>query len=172
MANTTPTQIIAGDTLQIDYSSSTYTNAAGYLVYLKLRGAADIDLTSSAIDDTTFRISATAAATAAYTAGFYNYVVYVSDGTNQYTLEQGTVEIKQRFDLSTSPVTTSTHARTVLAAVEAVIEGRATKDQESYSIAGRSLSRTPISDLLTLRDYYKERVMKETIKKNKMIFRM
>ena len=53
------------------------------------------------------------------------------------------------------------HARIVLSAIEAVIEGRASQDQMSYSIAGRSLSRMPIDDLLTFRDRYKAEWNKE-----------
>jgi len=48
-----------------------------------------------------------------------------------------------------------THVTTVLANVQAVIEGRATSDQQAYTIAGRSLQKMPIADLLMLRDRYK-----------------
>ena len=47
------------------------------------------------------------------------------------------------------------HVRRVIDAIEAVIERRATKDQKSYSIDGRSLERTPIDELLLLRDRYR-----------------
>ena len=53
------------------------------------------------------------------------------------------------------------HAKITLDAVEAVIEGRATKDQENYSIAGRSACRTPVADLLSLRDYYRTEFLRE-----------
>ena len=54
------------------------------------------------------------------------------------------------------------HAQRVLASIEAVIEGRATKDQESYAINGRSLVRTSIADLLLLRDRYKREIARES----------
>jgi len=57
--------------------------------------------------------------------------------------------------------TQDTHARRVLTAIEAVIEGRASKDQEEYTIGTRSLKRTPIKDLLVLRDAYKAEVAHE-----------
>lgn len=53
------------------------------------------------------------------------------------------------------------HAKKTLAALEAVIEGRASKDQESYTIAGRQLSRTPIPDLLLLLSTYERKVARE-----------
>ncbi|WP_123711612.1 hypothetical protein [Sinobacterium caligoides] len=54
-----------------------------------------------------------------------------------------------------------THAKRVLAAIEAVIEKRASRDQMAYSIDSRSLSRTPIADLMLLRDRYKTMVAME-----------
>ena len=55
------------------------------------------------------------------------------------------------------------HAQTVLDAIEAVIENRASLDQQSYTIAGRRLDRMPIADLLMLRDRYKAEVFKEEV---------
>ena len=54
--------------------------------------------------------------------------------------------------------------------IEAVLENRATQDQMSYSIAGRSLSRMSVDDLLTFRDRYKteynEEIKRARIKNN------
>ena len=54
--------------------------------------------------------------------------------------------------------------------IEAVLENRATQDQMSYSIAGRSLSRMSVPDLLTFRDRYKteynEEIKRARIKNN------
>ena len=54
-----------------------------------------------------------------------------------------------------------THAKKVLDAIEAVIEGRATIDQSSFSLSGRSLSRMSIDELMTFRDRYKAEYLKE-----------
>ncbi len=53
------------------------------------------------------------------------------------------------------------HAKIVLDAIQAVIENRATMDQSSMSIAGRSLSRLSIDELLTFKDRYKAEWLKE-----------
>ncbi|QDF14252.1 head-to-tail joining protein [Dinoroseobacter phage vB_DshS-R4C] len=55
-----------------------------------------------------------------------------------------------------------TPARRILAAIEATLEGRATKDADTYSIEGRSITRTPLPDLLRLRAVYAEQVARET----------
>jgi len=54
-----------------------------------------------------------------------------------------------------------THAKKVLDAIEALLENRASQDQMSYSIAGRSLSRMSIDDLLKFRDRYRAEYNKE-----------
>ena len=46
------------------------------------------------------------------------------------------------------------HYRIVLDAINAVIEGRATQAEEEFSIAGRSLRRTPLKDLLGFKLQY------------------
>ena len=53
------------------------------------------------------------------------------------------------------------HARRVLDNIEAVLEGRATKDVMDSEIAGVKMSRTPIRDLLLLRDRYLGEVRSE-----------
>jgi hypothetical protein len=53
------------------------------------------------------------------------------------------------------------HAKTVFDSICAVIENRASMDQSSMSIAGRSLSRMSIDELLTFKDRYKAEWLKE-----------
>lgn len=53
------------------------------------------------------------------------------------------------------------HAKIVFDSICAVIENRASIDQSSMSIAGRSLSRMSIDELLTFKDRYKSEWLKE-----------
>ena len=53
------------------------------------------------------------------------------------------------------------HAKKVLDAIQAVLENRASQDQMSYSIAGRSLSRMTIDDLMRFRDRYRAEYNRE-----------
>lgn len=52
------------------------------------------------------------------------------------------------------------HIEKVLVALESLLEGKATSDVASYSIAGRSLSRLSISELLMWRDKYRAELIK------------
>ena len=47
------------------------------------------------------------------------------------------------------------HEEKVLSAIEAVLEGRATRQETEYSIAGRSLKLMSIKELTDAREYYK-----------------
>jgi len=102
--------------------------------------------------------------TTSYTAGEYNWVAYItrSSDSARIKLTEGFTEIQENYATTTSSV--RSHAKKVLDAIEAVIENRATMDQSSMSIAGRSLSRLTIDELLQFRDRYKAEYLKEVKK--------
>jgi len=102
--------------------------------------------------------------TTSYTAGEYNWISYItrSSDSARIKLSEGFTEIQQNYATTTSSV--RSHAKKVLDAIEAVIENRATMDQSSMSIAGRSLSRLTIDELLQFRDRYKAEYLKEVKK--------
>ena len=53
------------------------------------------------------------------------------------------------------------HAEKTLALINTALEGRLTKDFESYQIAGRSISKIPVRDLYALRSRYAAAVRQE-----------
>ena len=160
--------ITAGDSFSYSVSVGDYT---GYSSLLYLRGPSQVDLTGSESNGN-FEFSAVAATTAAWIAGDYHYVIVIASGANQYTLESGAVEIKLRADLSqVTDVRTTAHK--ILDAITAVLEKRATKDQQSYSIGGRSLARMPIDELMRFEGVYRARVARENgTYKNKVRVKM
>lgn len=99
--------------------------------------------------------------TTSYTVGNYNWISYItrSSDSARVKLEEGYVEIQDNY--ATTSASVRSHAKKVLDAIEAVIENRASMDQQSMSIAGRSLSRMSIDDLMTFRDRYKAEYLKE-----------
>jgi len=105
--------------------------------------------------------------TTSYTSGEYNWVAYItrSSDSARIKLSEGFTEIQENYATTTSSV--RSHAKKVLDAIEAVIENRATMDQSSMSIAGRSLSRLTIDELLQFRDRYKAEYLKE-VKKSRI----
>ena len=102
---------------------------------------------------------------AAYSAGEYNWQADMtdsSDSTKRVQVGEGLWTVEE--DLAISTADPRTHNQKVLDAIRAVIQNRATRDQSSYSISGRSLSLTPMEDLLTLQAEYEGRVLAEVQK--------
>lgn len=160
-----PEEIIAGDRiawkrsdLNTDYSNALYT--LSYVLRLEGGGATSYTITATA-SGTDYLVEVASVTTAAYTAGRYQWQAYITRTSDsaRVTLESGSLEIVPNRSASTADP--RSHAKIVLDAVEAVLENRATKDQMSYSIAGRSLSRMPIADLLVFRDKYKAEYQRE-----------
>lgn len=127
--------------------------AVGKLGIVSITATADTDNP----DDFSFTASATT--TGAYVAGDYRWQLVATYGSGasaiRYTVAEGWVTITDNIAGRSAAYDNRSHAKKVLDAIEAVMEGRASKDQESYSIAGRTLSRTPIPDLIKLRQTYK-----------------
>ena len=92
-----------------------------------------------------------ASSTSSYAKGNYNWVSYITRTSDsaRVKLEEGFVEIQDNY--ATTSASVRSHAKIVLDAIEAVIENRANIDQSSMSIAGRSLSRMSVDELLTFR---------------------
>jgi len=100
--------------------------------------------------------------------GLYQYAITYENSIGRFLNESGRLTVQP--DPTAAPDgDLNTHAERVLAAIEAVIENRATKDQQSYSIAGRSITRIPIAELLELRKQYKAEVAEQQKKRPKAI---
>jgi hypothetical protein len=164
-AETEPSTFIVGDRLAwkrtdlgTDYAPASY--ALQYSARLE-NTATEITITASE-SGSEYIVEVGQAATAAYTAGIYHWQAYIvrSSDNERITVDSGTWEAKANRDAAaTDP---RGHVKKVLDAIEAIIEKRASKDQESYSIQGRSLGRTPIADLILLRDRYRAEYVRET----------
>lgn len=83
---------------------------------------------------------------------WYAFITRTSD-SERISVDSGVTQLVADYAESTADQ--RTHAKKVLDAIEAVLENRASQDQMSYSIAGRSLSRMSIDDLMRFRDRYR-----------------
>ena len=162
---TEPTTLIAGDRigwkrtdLNSDYAVGDY--ALSYSARLEGAGSTEISITATESGDD-YIVEITQATSAAYTAGTYHWQAYItrSSDSERITIDSGPWEVKANRD--TASIDPRSHVKKVLEAIEAVLESRASKDQESYSIQGRSLARTPIPDLVVLRDKYRGEYVRE-----------
>ena len=111
--------------------------------------------------ESTYLVEIASAVTASLTAGDYQWAAFIirSSDNQRVVIDQGRTEILPNLQNTTADL--RSHAKKVLDAIEAVLENRASQDQMSYSIAGRSLSRMSIDDLMTFRNRYRAEYLRE-----------
>lgn len=154
-----PDKIGAGLTLNSLVTLTAYP-APDWALTVALRGPASINLSATA-EGSQHRIAASAGVTATWAPGAYWYTVRATNGDDVVEVEQGQLTITP--DLANAPggFDGRSHAQKCLAAIEAVLEKRATLDQERYRINNRELHRTPVAELMKLRDLYRAEVRRE-----------
>ena len=156
--------IVAGDYLawkRTDLGSDYPPASYGLTYSARLNGVGSaISLTASE-SGTDYIIEYDSTATAVFPVGVYQWSAFITQtsDSNRIQIDSGTWEVIE--NKATSTTDPEPHAKKVLDALEAVIENRATQDQMSYSIAGRSLSRMSQDDLNAFRDKYKAEWLKE-----------
>jgi len=144
--------------LNNDYPNSAYT----LTYYFRLEGAGStnfsVDATASGND---YLVNLSASTTASKTAGKYQFIAYVTRQSDnaRVTVDRGMIEVKP--NLASSSADPRTHAKIMLDKIESLLEGKADKDVASYSIAGRSLNKMSVSELLEWRNYYKAEYNRE-----------
>ncbi len=162
-----PAVLVAGDrfTWKRDDLASDYSPSAFALTYEFHEdsgggGSHKFTITATEADDT-YYIEVGSSTTASYSVGDYIWEAYItrSSDSERIMVDSGRTEITE--NLANTNADIRSHAKKVLDAIEAVIEGRATIDQSSFSIAGRSLSRMSVDELMTFRDRYKAEYLKE-----------
>lgn len=152
IAEVEPTIVTAGDTLIWKRSLADYVAPTWVLTYALINSLNKINITATNSGGDHL-VTVAAATSATYAAGTYRWQSYVTSGSERHNIGTGEIVVKQNF-AAESTIDTRSEAKTILDAINAVIAKRATLDQEEYTISGRSLKRTPIADLIVLRDKY------------------
>jgi len=157
-----PAALYAGDawawTLPADPAYPAAAGVALRYALAPIAGGAPI-LIAGALAGDGFAFAAASAATAAHTPGAYRWRLIVDDGAGRRVLGEGSFEVRPDPEASTAD--TRSHARRTLDAIEATIEGRASKDADAFTIEGRSITRTPLEILMKLREHYRRIVRRE-----------
>ena len=161
VATNEPLQVVAGDTAKWKRRFENYEPPSWTLAYYLVKDGQQIQITATDNGDGYHMVDVKPSTTTGWTAGQYAWQAVVDNGTDRHRVDYGTIEILPDYEQQGTGYDARSHVKTVLDAIESVIEGRATKDQESYEISGRSLKRTPLPDLLRLRDRYKAEHQRE-----------
>ena len=148
------------DDLASDYPVGSYALTYEFHSDVGGGGSKKFTLTATEADDT-YYIEAASSSTTSYSIGDYVWDAYITktSDSNRVLVDSGRTTITE--NLANTNADLRSHAKKVVDAIEAVIENRASMDQSSMSIAGRSLSRMSIDELMTFRDRYRAEYLKE-----------
>ena len=155
--------IVAGDFLAwkrtdlgVDYPPSAY----GLTYSARLNGVGTAITLTASESGTEYIIEENSTATVNFPVGIYQWSAFITktSDSNRIQVGNGTWEVVENKAVSTADP--EPYEKKVLDAIQAVIQGRATQDQMSYSIAGRSLSRMDPDDLHKWEALYKAKWLK------------
>ena len=99
--------------------------------------------------------------TASYADGDFIWNAFITRTSDSQRIRVDTGRTTVVKNLANTNADLRSHAKKCLDNIEAVLENRASVDQSSFSIAGRSLSRMSVDELLTFRDRYKAEYLQE-----------
>lgn len=137
-------------------------NPATWTLKYAIRGAVNLDLTAvSGGDGWTTSVTSTQSAT--LTPGKYYWQAYCVDGSgNRITVGDGDLNIKVDLVQQAAGYDGRSLAKQIVDAIEAEIKARATGGYViEYSIAGRSLRKESLSDLMKLRADWRAKYARE-----------
>lgn len=162
MAAPTPTaepiSLLAGDTAKWLKSLPDYLASDGWVLsYVLANTITRITFTASAVD-ADHLVTVSAATTAAWTPGTYEWRSQASKTGEVFTVGSGSITVQPSF---ASAVDGRSHARKALANIEAYLENSANLAAAMYEIAGRRLQRIPLAELMAIRSRYQFEVARE-----------
>ena len=167
-----PHELTPGDSWTWQLVFGDYPPSDGWTLTVSLRGPAatgeasgEIDIEATATtDNSAYLVSARADQTASLVPGNYRWVAWVERVVDaqleRVSIRRGVTILLQQLQTADAGDTT-THNERMLAAIEALIEGRTTADVEYYQIAGRALTKIPVKELMAYRAKYAAAVWRE-----------
>jgi len=153
-----PASILAGVTVEfIVPVPNAFNGGAGYALSMKLvSSTATISVSSdnfTAVGNE-FEAEIPAATTAAWAPGKYEWFAFAINGGDKRHVGKGRVEVLPDVQASTSGVDTRSHAARMVDLIQAMLEGRATTDQQEATLDGVALKRYSWEELGELRAKY------------------
>ena len=147
----------ADTTAGLNFQAKASYTTPGWTLTAHLRGPGQIDL--QATEDGTF--AASADTTSSWAPGTYWWEVRATNGVDTVKVDSGQLVVRPDLAAAGPGFDGRTQNERALDAINAVLENRASQDQQKYTIKDRELWRTPITDLLKLQAFYKAAVRRE-----------
>jgi len=149
-----PAAIHAGATINWLIAVADYPASGGWtLKYKAVSASGYFAIVSSASGDE-HAVLADKTTTAGYPAGSYTLTKYVESATELIVLAEMPLTVKPDLAGQVAAFDNRGHVKKVLDAIEAVLEGTASTDQQEITIDGTTIKRRTVADLLKLRSQY------------------
>lgn len=150
-----PIEVVAGDSILFTRTLPLYPASAGWSLLYVLRGVSGsaIQFSSVASGDN-HQVSLNGTQTVGWAPGRYSAQGYAVLAPDRHTIFEGFITIKPNLSEVDDDYDTRSHARKVLDAIEAVLEGRALDDVLDSTIEGVVIRRLTVEQLLLLRNRY------------------
>ena len=157
-----PIKLVAGDSIKWKRKLDDYLPSAGWsLTYFLVDTANRIQIDTTGDADDYHVVGVTALVSSAWNSGKYKWQAFVSDGTDRFKVDEGSIEIEPDFSQMATGYDARSHAQKVYELLEDLIEGRATTDTVSLSLGGKSVQKMGSSELISWYRYYEKKYLKE-----------
>lgn len=159
-----PSKLTAGESVSWPVSLSDYPASDSWvLTYTFIKSDTRIQITADA-DGDDHLVEVAAATTAAYAVGEYEFQAHISNGTERYQVDSGVIEIVTDFAEQSDGYDSRSHVKIVLDALEAAIEGRASKTQMSQMVGSIQVQHMTLMEQTRIRDNYAAKYRNELVK--------
>jgi hypothetical protein len=171
MKTSIPSQIVSGMTESWIERRRAYPSDEWTLSY-HLRGGAAQDVTATATEDKRYEVELTAATgsgpSTPLPVGRYYWqakVTNIADTDIKKVIDSGHIEVLADLESIDEAYDGRSKAEVMVDAIDAVLAKKATRDQQSFTIGQRTLTRIPPKELIEWRQYYAGIVRADAMKK-------
>lgn len=154
-----PASFAAGETVSWRTESAEYPSSGYTLRTILSTSTARLEVSGVAQSDGSWSSTITRTQSEGFVPGVYEWRAYAETSTERYQIGAGRVTV--RPSALTSAADLRSPDQIALDAIDAVLAGRASRDQEEMTFSGRSIRRHSIESLMRLRAYYASRVAQE-----------
>lgn len=169
MRESVPSDFAIGESLSWKKTYSDYPADDGWTLNYYFRGVGEgFDVEADA-EGSSFIVTVPKTLTENMSVGRYSFQAFVAKGDEVIEVDAGEVSVFP--SLSALTPSTSYDGRSqnekILEAIDAALEGKATKDQLDYSIGDRQLRRYDINEMLKMRQTFQKLVNEEKLRERR-----
>jgi len=156
-----PSSFFCGDTVTWKIYNSDYLADTYGLSYAMVMTGKIITLTSTAYETYTHLITISSTTSATYTAGTYNWISYFTKTGERWNRGSGQMVLKTNYATQSSGYDARSTVQKIFEALEALILGKATKDQLKIRVGDREITKLSPKQLMDWRNFYANEYYKE-----------